>query len=348
LKPESVVASKVEGGGVLFMKLSQARENFTKWACGELSATSIEVYEFYISLFIEWCGNKRVPEVGLFEHILEFRKHLEDTGKKDSTINLAMIAFRQFFKLLENTGNGDFDFSWTAIPYKSSVENDSYNPIKLQQQTKLVNEAIKKGGFVGKRDESLLRLFWSTGMRVSEMAALNVRSVNLPDEQSVTAITKKRRDNVEKRTLPFTKYCKKAMQEYLELRNDFGGQALWVSTRGSNSGSRLSVRAIQRRITVYCKQADKLDHKNISPHSFRHALGQRGANAKMDNVMLSSLLGHSSPQGSDVYYNLRNPEVQKEYHDKIGDNSESTTKQIWNEFTETLSKAGEKMSIMSF
>jgi len=327
------------------MKLSQAITYFKKWGIGEYADNTLNTYSHCLRRFEEWTGNKNIEDIELFADIMRFRDYLDTQNKKEGTINTTMVALRQLFKLLSHT-QGEFDlnlpFSWDAIPTKSKVQQKSYTPITQKQHIALVNQAIKRSGVVGRRDEAILRMFWSTGVRVSEMIEMNIGNVNLPDEQSVTVTTKKRRDGVEKRTVPFTEYCKKALEKYLKMRESLDGEALWISTRGPVAGDRLSVRSVQRMITKYAEHANI--KKNISPHSYRHALGQRGANNKMDKVLLADMLGHSTPASSDTYYNVKNPVMQNEYHDKIGDNSDEENNS-WAGLTDILELAGSKIRI---
>lgn len=318
------------------MDLQEGLEKFIRWATGELAEDTINAYKNYIVKFIDWIGKRQLQNIDLFADVIGFREYLQEQGHKEGTINIAMIALRRYFQILEES-DCEIQFSWSSIPIKNNIYKDSYNPLDEQDYRDMVNEAIIRGGFVGRRDEAMMRLLWSTGLRVSELTDLDVEDVHL-DDQSVTTVTRKRRDGINRRTVPFTKYCRKALEDYLAFFEASDGDPLWISTRGPKAGQRLSVRTVQRRVTHYAKEAG-LDHTDISPHSFRHAIGERAADSFFDERYLGRLMGHATPGGTDVYFNVKNPKLQKHYHDTIGDNSESTAEKVWTQITETLAKA---------
>lgn len=330
------------------MDLHQAIKKFLQWGTGEYAEDTLMTYKNFLDEFADWCGDVRIKKIELFDHIVKFRRYLNKKGHKEGTINIAMISLRRLFKLLSETEhetNAQVQFEWSAIPVKNNIYKDSHNPLDEQDYRDMVNRAVLRKDFVGVRDEAIMRLLWSTGVRVSELTDLDVENVNLPNEQSITVITRKRRDGVNKRTVPFTKYCKKALSEYLQMREAEPEEPLWISTRGPKAGQRMSARSVQRRITHYAKEAG-LDHDKISPHSFRHSIGERAADSFMDERYLGRLMGHATPGGTDVYFNVKNPKLQKHYHETIGDNADGTIKRVWSGLTETLIKAGSKIGIM--
>lgn len=206
-------------------------------------------------------------------------------------------------------------FGREAIPVKRGIRAKSHSPILEEDLRRLVGAIDNTPQ--GIRDYAIIMLLYATGVRVSELTALDVSDVDL-NSQTIVVITRKRKDLVKRRQVPYTNETQLALVNWLSHKKRIGGNpALFLNFK---DGGRLTVRSVQRIIKDYCRRSG-LDNVRISPHSFRHGLGMRCAESQMYPPYLQDLLGHTNLNSSKVYYNLKNPSLIKEYHERVGDSS---------------------------
>jgi len=160
---------------------------------------------------------------------------------------------------------------------------------------------------IGKRDRAILELFYATGIRLNELAGLNIGSVN-PQEKLLRVLGKGNKERI----VPFGKPAKHALESYLKKR----GKS-WVSPqetplftgRGEN---RIAVRTIQQRVNIYLK-AVLGGRTGASPHTLRHTFGTHLLENDADIRSIQELLGHSSISSTQIYTKV-NPKKMKDIY----------------------------------
>ena len=160
---------------------------------------------------------------------------------------------------------------------------------------------------IGKRDRAILELFYATGIRLNELAGLNIGSVN-PQEKLLRVLGKGNKERI----VPFGKPAKHALESYLKKR----GKS-WVSSqetplftgRGEN---RIAVRTIQQRVNIYLK-AVLGGRTGASPHTLRHTFGTHLLENDADIRSIQELLGHSSISSTQIYTKV-NPKKMKDIY----------------------------------
>lgn len=303
------------------MELTRAIEYFSQWSQRKYSMRTVEVYIGHLRQFVAFTGDKPIEEVHLFDDIIAYARHLEKAGRHANTVNLAMTSLRQLWKAmygLERELGIRLPFMADMIPLKSLVVARSHRPITDEEFFALI-EAVATASqtlpFIRARDLAIFTLLYDTGLRVSELTALQVSSLDLV-RRSAKVTTRKRRDTFKFRETYWTIETHMALLAYLDLRQELtSSDVLFINLKERD---RLTPRSIQRSLKTYLKAA-KLDPSGVSPHSFRHAVGKRAAETQMYPPLLQMLLGHRNPNSSQVYYNIRNEALRHEYHTKLGD-----------------------------
>lgn len=299
------------------IRLSEAIQLFYLWGKNNYSNRTLELYHGMIDDFISSVEDIPISEVQVMQHIIPYANKMRRAGKADTTINMHMIALRQFWYFVENVLQFEkkikIQFKKDAIPVKSGAKSISHTPL-TEEEWQNIQECFHRKNFIDMRDELILRILYATGMRVSELTALDIGSVN-EDNRELIVITRKRRDHIDHRMIPYTSDVQEILQFYLMIRRSkAGGQALFISDKHN---TRLTVRSIQRMFAVYCKNANIQGRR--TPHSIRHSFGMRCAATQMYHPYLQQLMGHKNPNSSQIYYNIKNDSIKKEYHEKIGD-----------------------------
>jgi integrase/recombinase XerC len=162
--------------------------------------------------------------------------------------------------------------------------------------------------YLGLRDRTMMEILYSSGLRVSELASLNRKDVDLKGRtMRVKGKGKK------ERILPITQNGVQWIVRYLEhperhfIEKD--GEALFIN----KWGTRMSVRSIDRNFAAYLKKSG-LSGK-ITPHTIRHTIATHWLERGMDLKTIQTLLGHSSLATTTIYTQV-STRLKREVYDK--------------------------------
>ncbi len=164
------------------------------------------------------------------------------------------------------------------------------------------------------RDRAVLELFFSTGLRVSELCALNCDLDLSRDEFSV-------RGKGEKvRVVFFSPEAKAAVKEYLHKRGDID-EALFIripvgkQKKTKDSDLRLTPRSVERLVKQYAVKAGIT--RKVTPHVIRHSFATDLLQNGADLRSVQALLGHANIATTQVYTHVTDKhlqEVHKKFH----------------------------------
>jgi integrase/recombinase XerC len=146
------------------------------------------------------------------------------------------------------------------------------------------------------RDRAILELLYASGLRVSELTALDVRSVNLSDG-SLLVCGKGRKE----RMVPFGSKARAALLNYLPVRarilqeNRRDSRSLFLNARGG----RLTPRSVHRLVKKYVSLFGPA--VKVSPHSLRHAFASHLLAEGADLRAIQEMLGHASLSTTQKY-----------------------------------------------
>ena len=147
------------------------------------------------------------------------------------------------------------------------------------------------------RDLAMFELFYSSGLRLSELTALNLTDVDLPDNSLIVRTGK----GGKSRILPIGSKAVTAINNWLQQRLKIvavSESALFVSTRGT----RLGQRSIELRLAQWCKKKGIAEH--IHPHMLRHSFASHLLESSQDLRAVQELLGHSNISTTQIYTHL--------------------------------------------
>jgi integrase/recombinase XerC len=173
----------------------------------------------------------------------------------------------------------------------------------------------------GLRDKAIMELFYSSGLRLSELCGLDIAALDL-NEALVTVTGKGNRT----RTLPVGKQALAALRDWLRLRAQWPRaahcQALFVSRRGT----RLGVRAVQLRLAQHARESGL--QQQLHPHMLRHSFASHLLESSSDLRAVQELLGHANLSTTQVYTHLDFQHLAKVYdaaHPRAGRRREGAT-----------------------
>ncbi len=280
---------------------------------------TIENYDRYLTRFLAFA--KTDSPTAITEPLIrEFRLWLnrQPAGNgtlKRKTQNYYLIALRAFLKFMSKR-----DIK-TLQPEKielAKVAERSLDLITFAELERLMNaptDALKKEKDPDKqrkllRDRAILELLFSTGLRVSELCALNSDIDLSRDELSVRG----KGDKV--RVVFLSERAKKAVAEYLKVRNDLE-EALFVEGRSAKKLHRIGSRDVQLKLKAYAARAGITS--KVTPHVLRHVFATDLLENGADLRSVQALLGHANIQTTQVYTHVTDKhlrDIHKAFHGK--------------------------------
>lgn len=147
------------------------------------------------------------------------------------------------------------------------------------------------------RDLAMFELFYSSGLRLSELSGLDLSDIDLPDNSLMVRSGK----GGKSRVLPIGSKAAAALQNWLMQRLKIAvlsEPALFISTRGT----RLGQRSIELRLAQWCRKKGIAEH--IHPHMLRHSFASHLLESSQDLRAVQELLGHSNISTTQIYTHL--------------------------------------------
>ncbi|THF63087.1 tyrosine recombinase XerC [Pseudothauera nasutitermitis] len=161
-------------------------------------------------------------------------------------------------------------------------------------------------GALGLRDRAMFELLYSSGLRVAELAALNLDAAHELGEGMLTVTGKRSKT----RTVPVGGKALEALRAWLEVRPTLAcvdETALFVSRQGA----RLSTAAVRTRLARWARESGLGVH--VHPHMLRHSFASHVLQSSGDLRAVQELLGHASIQSTQVYTHLDFQHLAKVY-----------------------------------
>ncbi len=148
------------------------------------------------------------------------------------------------------------------------------------------------------QDRAILELFYSTGIRLSELTELDLDDLNL-DMKQIKVLGK----GAKQRIVPLGGESLKALKNHLQSRHELYGERTDADAKKAvflaAGGQRIYPRAVQRLVEDYLKKASEVTQK--SPHVLRHSFATHLLDQGADIRVIKELLGHSSLAATQVY-----------------------------------------------
>jgi site-specific recombinase XerD len=277
------------------------------------SIKTVENYDRYLSRFLAYA--KATSPAHIKETtVREFRLHLNrqegvSGTLKHKTQNYHLIALRAFLKFLRKRNIESLNPERIELAKVGARDLDLITAEELNRLLKGPSGTSAQS----LRDKAILELFFSTGLRVSELCALD-RDLDLSrDEFSV-------RGKGEKvRVVFLSPTAKKAIKEYLNKRGDVD-EALFVQmgkAAKSAKSLRLSPRSVERIVKHYATLAGIT--RKVTPHVIRHSFATDLLENGADLRSVQALLGHSNIATTQVYTHITDKhlrEVHRAFHGK--------------------------------
>jgi integrase/recombinase XerD len=268
-------------------------------------------YKNDLSQFLAFLSSK--PELGVVgwgyvqkDHLVSYILHLKTEREYASTtVARKVAAIKSFFHFL--VAEGQIKDDPTATLDSPRVKKYLPRAISQQDVESLLEAATARGTPRGLRDRAILELLYATGMRVSELVALNVGDIDLASA-SVRVFGKGDKERV----IPIYERAVQAVGTYLDkgrihLLRDPEERALFLNQRGR----RLTRQGLWLIVKGYVKDAE-LD-VNVTPHTLRHSFATHMLRGGADLRNVQELLGHANIATTQVYTQVSRDRLREVY-----------------------------------
>ncbi|MCH9014824.1 MAG: tyrosine recombinase XerC [Gemmatimonadetes bacterium] len=282
------------------------------------SPNTVKSYGRDLRLFQQFCdGYFEVGSEWKWEDVdrlavRSFMGELDRTGLARRSVARSVSALRTFYKFLGARyglqSNPALAVRLPKVPKRLPAYLDRSGIEVLFQ---LAESGAQNGGFKEVRNLAILELFYSTGMRLSELVGLNMSNLDLISDQ-----LKVRGKGRKERILPIGGRAVQSLRRYIELRSELLSEIKSRTTdRGavflSVKGRRLMARGVQYAVCGMLRLVDK--RAELKVHSIRHSFATHLLDAGADLRAVQELLGHSSLSTTQIYTHTSVERLKKVY-----------------------------------
>jgi len=260
------------------------------------SPHTVAAYESDLSQFIAFAGEHTgrrhalQPKHLSLDVIRGYLGELYRQGQARTSVARKVSALRTFTRYLRREGFIDADPAVLAVAPKREQKVPAH--LSVDEMSQLL-ETPDASVPLGRRDRAILELFYASGIRLSELVALDLEDVDLSGRM-VRVMGKGRKERI----VPFNKSTEKSLRKWYADRSlltrseshrrrpSDEGVPLFVNARGG----RLTGRSVQRLVARYVASCST--RFGISPHALRHSFATHLLQAGADLRAIQELLGH--------------------------------------------------------
>lgn len=279
------------------------------------SQNTIANYNHYLTRLVEFTDDCDIARLDA-EMIRQWRLHLnrlKDPGGQEltkTTQNYHLIALRSFLKYLAKRDIDAVDAAKIELAKTVRPQVTFLTPEEVGRMVGVIDTSNP----IGLRDRAIIELFFSGGLRVSELVSVNTDQVNLERREFVI-----RGKGQKDRPIFISPAAAHWLERYLATRKDEFGPLFihYAGVKDASEGgmfTRLTVRSVQRLVSRYARTAGIT--KVVTPHTLRHAFATDLIRNGADLRSVQGLLGHANIATTQIYTHITDPQL-KAVHEKF-------------------------------
>ncbi|MBR3596032.1 MAG: tyrosine recombinase XerC [Clostridia bacterium] len=228
---------------------------------------------------------------------------LMDEGRTATSVNRKLSSLRSFYRFLLRRKEITVNPMLKIVGLKKKKPLPSF--VREKDMNRLLDGLSFDEGFEGCRDRTILEMFYTTGMRLSELIGLDDVDVDL--SARLIKVTGKRN---KQRLIPFGDELAEDLLIYIKVRNDAfpdGVEAFFIRKNGKRMYPMQVYRIVKRNLSKV------VTLKKKSPHVLRHTFATAMLNDNAELRAVQALLGHESLATTEVYTHTTFEELKKVY-----------------------------------
>ena len=319
------------------MKLHQSTESLTNHVLPFLEYCEIEKglsnntqrnYEQYLRLFTNWLKETNqtdlLPQELTANHIWDYRLYLARKYKTNrggylskKSQNYYLIALRALLDFLTERDIDSLPSAKIKLAKQKDEETISFLEVRDIEKMLAIPDTATTQGL---RDRTIMELFFSSGMRISELTALDLDQMNMLEDKSdkrtyeLSIVGKGKHI----RTIFISPRAAKWLRDYIKTRRDVE-KPLFVNYRSRTDNKRLTPRSVQQIISRAARLAGL--SKKVTPHTIRHTYATDLLSHGADLRSVQELLGHKNVATTQIYTHVTNKRL-RDIHERFHGGSE--------------------------
>lgn len=259
------------------------------------SSRTIESYQIDLIQFNEFCV--KIASVQELKHvqsltIRDWIVYLLDSGISNRSVNRKISALKSFYRYLLRKDI----ISINPFLKIESLKNKKRLPVFVSEEKMevLLDDNEWSGDFSGIRNKLIIEMFYTTGIRLSEL--INLKESNIDLTSSLIKVLGKRN---KERIIPITRELNETIKEYLESKAKLFGSLESSFLLVTQKGDKLYPKLVYRIVIKLLSTVTSMDKK--SPHVLRHTFATHMLNNGAGINAIKELLGHANLAATQVY-----------------------------------------------
>lgn len=259
----------------------------------QMSPHTLSAYRRDLNKVLAHCNKQHIDSWAALDiqRLRSLIARLHAQGQSSRSLARLLSAVRGLYNYLIREGLCDHDPANGLAPPKG--ERRLPKTLDTDRALQLLDGAVEDD-FMARRDQAILELFYSSGLRLSELTGLNLEQLDLAD--GLVQVLGK---GSKTRVLPIGKKAREALELWLPLRATANpvDDAVFVSQKGKRMGAR----AVQTRVKVV---GERELGQNLHPHMLRHSFASHLLESSQDLRAVQELLGHADIKTTQIYTHL--------------------------------------------
>jgi integrase/recombinase XerC len=271
-------------------------ERFERYVVSErrLSPHTLQAYRIDLAALQDWCRRNGLHSWTQLDHqhVRTFAARSHAAGLQGRSIQRRLAAVRTFFNFLLREGELQHNPAREVRSPKAAKRLP--HTLDVDQIAQLLNG--KPTSALEVRDLAVMELFYSSGLRLSELTGLKLTDLDLPSGQ-VRVLGKGNKERI----VPVGRFARQALQAWLAQRATLAAADEPTVFVGRN-GRALSNRTVQHRLAAKARAAGLPQH--LHPHMLRHSFATHLLESSRDLRAVQELLGHANISTTQMYTHL--------------------------------------------
>jgi site-specific recombinase XerD len=268
------------------------------------SPVTIRGYISDIRIYAAWSARAkgepfRLPDWSASD-MRAYRQSLSEAGARPHTINrklAALVAYGhwavQTSKLAHNPALNIRNVESVPLAPKWLDKRQRAALVRaVENDLRLARQRYPRLWVMRLRDAAMALTLLNTGLRVGELCALQLNDVQIGERKGSLVVRSGK--GQKQRTIPLNGPARQLLNEWLAVRPEASGEALFIGQRGERVGVRSVQRAVERAATAAGLQ-------NVSPHTLRHSFAKALLDEGVTLEKVAALLGHNSLNTTRIY-----------------------------------------------
>ncbi|MHC6228014.1 tyrosine recombinase XerC [Pseudomonas sp. X10] len=259
----------------------------------QVSEHTLLAYRGDLDKVLEYCDSQGIASWNALQiqHLRQLVARQHHHGQSSRSLARLLSAVRGFYRYLNREGLCQHDPANGLSPPKG--ERRLPKTLDTDRALQLLDGAVDDD-FIARRDQAILELFYSSGLRLSELTGLDLDQLDL-----AAGLVQVRGKGSKTRVLPVGRKAREALEQWLKLRGISAPQDNAVFL--SRQGRRLGARAIQLRVKA---AGERELGQHLHPHMLRHSFASHLLESSQDLRAVQEMLGHADIATTQIYTHL--------------------------------------------